>query len=146
MLGFWIDLWPLRFVDSLLVEGARMKSFKQVGFTLGSILLCAFFSIVTVGLMEGSVSVLCDQCNGHGHVEHGSEKGVESHECAFCGGEGSTYGQYNSKLYQLVFFMIYVLAIGIVTGKLRRFTVKLGPLFFRQGGGSTDIIRKNKDE
>ena len=145
MLDFWIDFWPFYFLDSLLVEGARMKSFLQIIATMGVILLCAVLSIVTVGLMEGSASVLCEQCNGYGHVEHKGEKGIESHECAFCGGEGVTYGQYNSKLYHLVFFMIYVLAIGIVTGKLRRFTVKIGPLLFRQGG-NTSIIRKGKDE
>ncbi len=32
MLDFWIDLWPFCFLDILLVEGARMKSFKQTNF------------------------------------------------------------------------------------------------------------------
>jgi len=121
-----------------------MSPFKQIMSTVGVILLCGILSIITVGMMEGSASVVCEECNGHGHIEHEDGEGIETHSCGICGGEGYTSGQYDSSLYQLVFFMIYVLAIGIVTGKLQRFTVKIGPLFMMKQGGNTSIIRKKK--
>ena len=89
---------------------------KKIFSTLGVLILCAVLSVGTIAMMEGAAE-------GEG------------------GPEGHVHSSDNHFMWQFGMFFVYLLVVGIVTGFMSKFSIKIGPILISRG---TQIMRKKK--